>query len=447
MKDRPKQWTAGVGKRCAEGKGKHTCKTSPNCNHPWWIKVQWKGDRKSGYGPVTNFLFLWKDHPQAPQTRREAQTLAGRVLTWLQQGKPMADAPPAKAQAPAVVTASLTGQDLIERWLKARATNHVRKLTNKGSIGAFDSKVSIVCEFFGKRPIEELEAGECISEFIDLYIETDRQASTAHGLLAAVLRPAMLWGAGKQDPIITYVPFGKHRIQLSGYDKGNRDTRITPHQEAHLLDAAGVLDDKDYQFAGRTLHDFSVCMIDLGPRPEDLFTACNSDVDWHAHRLTFRNTKYQGESRIVPFNPDGRVAEVLQRRRFAGPSAPILCDYLGEPVTTVYRVWVHGVCIANNITFVQTKSGGRPTPETMDAYKACNLVPYSARHEFATWCGLCGVSDETARFVKGHARQKDAHTGYKHEQLLRATNELREKLWPREGERAQFDRLLQKKVG
>ena len=182
-------------------------------------------------------------------------------------------------------------------------------------------------------------------------------------------------------------------------------------------------------------------MLDLGTRPEEVLTLWNANVDWHAHRLTFFGTKVENETRIVPFNPKGRVAEILKRRRFAGSTAPIICDHEGHQVKKVYRAWVHAVCIAFNIPFRQTKSGGRPTKDTLNAYKALKLVPYSLRHEFATWAGLCGVSDETAEFMQGHARQT-THARYKHEKLMRATNEVSEKLWPRETERARFDKKM-----
>jgi integrase len=436
------QWENGVGKRCGEGKGERKCKAWPNClnpEHPFWIKVQWKGDRKSGYGPASKFMFLWKDHQLPPQNRREAEILARRVESWLQQGKPMPEEKPTEVVDP---QAGKVINDVIDGWLKYRTTKR-RKLTNKGSIGAFESKVNITRQFFGERSLAELEAGTCLVEFVQMYQDADRKLATTNSLLATVLRPATRWAAAQKVPLITYVPFGVHRFHIDRNAESGRDTRCTPHWEAHLLDAFGILDDAAYDYCGRYMHDFTVCMIDLGPRPFELLSLCNEDIDWHAHRVTFSDTKYQGESRIMPFNPEGRVATIFKRRRFAGPKAPVICDHHGHPVVKVWRSWVHGVCIATGVPYLLTRSGGQPTPATMEGYKAANLVPYSLRHEFATWTGLCGLPDDEAEFLQGHKRQT-THGRYKHEALMRATAALREKVWSREGERAQLDAALER---
>jgi len=101
---------------------------------------------------------------------------------------------------------------------------------------------------------------------------------------------------------------------------------------------------------------------------------------------------------------------------------------------------VQAVCYAYHIPCEYQGSGKYFTRETSARYKAVNLRPHDFRHEAATWWGLCGLSDASAKFLQGHTSQYDTHGRYKHEELRLATQELREKVWPREAERAQLAR-------
>lgn len=92
------------------------------------------------------------------------------------------------------------------------------------------------------------------------------------------------------------------------------------------------------------------------------------------------------------------------------------------------------MCIAHNIPFHMTGSGGRPTAETLAAYKQVNLRAHDLRHEAATWMAECEVFEEDRAFLMGQASQS-MQGRYSHDRLARATKALRERVWPREGER------------
>jgi integrase len=259
------------------------------------------------------------------------------------------------------------------------------------------------------------------------------KVATPNRILAAIVRPAVLWGINQQTPLLTYNPFGRYRFKIDIKAENKRKERLDPDIEAKLLAVChGPLATAHHKEVGPALADFIILAVDIGPRPGEVYNLTNKDVDWHAHTLKLRRTK-NGEIRVVPFNPHGRVAALLNRRRFAGPKASVIT------LSKVFKAWVQAVCYVYDIPCEYQGSGKYFTKATMKAYKdVANLRPHDIRHETATWWGLCGVSDSSAEFLQGHKSQHDTHGRYKHEELKLATQELREKVWPREAERAQL---------
>ena len=381
----------------------------------------YRGDRSSGVGPVAKFAFLLERHQQLPRTRTEAEALARKVHTWLSKGKPMPE--PETPAAPVV----LTGRDLFDRWLAERRPFDPIGKTAK-QVSDWESKLRRGRAAFDDVPLAALATTQPIRAWVAEEVKTHK-LGTANRILASVVRPAVLWGQAQQPPLITGAPFGKYGYKIDSGQEGRRLGRIAPALEADLLAVCAELG-----AAGAVLADYLVLGIDMGWRNESLKLEVQ-DVDWAAHRVVLRRTKRAGEARYVPFNPTGRVAAILQRRRFAGPQAPVLARPDGSRVTTIWKTWVEAVCRLRGIPYACGPHG--VDRATIAAYKALQLVPYLTRHEAATWWGLRGVSDASAKFLQGHSSQYDMHGRYKHEAYAIARAELAEKVWPCEAERAQ----------
>src|SRR5262245_36057306 len=384
----------------------------------WWIRAQHEGDRKSGFGSVKKFAFLLEPHQPVPTTRTDAVMLKRRVEDWLIRGKPM----PTPQEEPVV---ELKGYDLVNRYLASKG----------GTASAADiSKERSAQQAFGALPLSAWEKAETFRDYVTRMVAAGFTIATPNRILAAVVRPAVFWGINQQPPLLTSNPFGRYRFKIDTKAENRRKERCDPDSEARLLaECAGPLAAASHKAAGLALADYIILGIDFGARAGELLNLKNQDVDWHAYTVTLRRTK-RGEIRVVPFNPNGRVAEILKRRRFAGPQAFVIT------LRKVFKVWVQAVCYAYHIPCEYQGSGKYFTRETSARYKAVNLRPHDFRHEAATWWGLCGLSDASAKFLHGHTSQYDTHGRYKHEELRLATQELREKVWPREAERAQLAR-------
>jgi len=384
----------------------------------WWIRAQHEGDRTSGFGSVKKFAFLLEPHQPIPTTKTDTMMLKRRVEDWLVRGKPM---PTPKVEAPAPVV-ELHGYDLINRWIATK--------TRKQSAADL-SKERAAQQAFGALPLSKWENAETFRDYVTRMTDAGFQIATPNRVLAAVVRPALLWGLNQRPALVTFNPFGRYQFKIDIKAENRRTERCDPNSEAWLLEMCyGPLATAKHRKAGPALADYIILGIDFGARAGELLNLKNQDVDWHACTVTLRRTK-RGEFRVVPFNPVGRVAEILKRRRFAGAAAYVVT------LRKVFKLWVQAVCLVHGIPCEYLGRGKYFTAETREAYKAANLRPHDFRHEAATWWGLCGVSDATAKFLQGHTSQADTHGRYKHEELRLATQELREKVWSRENERAQ----------
>lgn len=383
----------------------------------WYIRVQHESDRTSGVGSVKKFAFLLEPHQPVPTTRTEAVMLKRRVEDWLVRGKPMPTTTTKPAPPP-----ELRGYDLIARWLAS---------TGRNQSEADRSKERGAQQAFGGLPLSEWEKAETFQQYVERMVAAGFQIATPNRILAAIVRPAIYWGLHQRPPLLAFNPFGRYKFKINTKAENRRSERCDPDLEAALLAACyGPLAKGMHKAAGPALAEYIILGIDFGARSGELLNLRNRDVDWHASTVTLRRTK-RGESRVVPFNPAGRVAEILKRRRFAGADAFII------QLRKIFKVWVQAVCLVHKIPCEYLGQGKYFTKETSAAYKAVNLRPHDFRHETATWWGLCGVSDATAKFLQGHSSQHDTHGRYKHEELRLAVQELREKVWPREAERAQ----------
>jgi integrase len=447
------KWINGVAKRCTE----RGCTAAPGCAHLYWIRKQ--KHSQHAFGTVAEFCHLrpapWTG--KIPRTRREAEDLAREVENVLASGQlyrltaPVVTEPPIAAAladgSPPAPGAGLTINDLIDRFLKWKQLQI--RLKKKSTAEADAYKVAAARRYFGARAISELTV-ETLQAYVLESLDQGKQLGTPNSILAAVIRPATLWGLAQKPPLVPANPFGRYGFHIDRESEGKRDRRCAPAEEAELFDAAAILNAPEYNYVGQTIADFLVLAIDLGPRSEEIFQMRNRDVDWSAHLITLRRTKHAKETRIVPFNPIGRVAALLERRRFAGPDAPVLAKYrkwmqgqppvsLADPLTTIHKGWVHTVCLAHGVRYELRGKGKYLTPATAAAYKKINLRPHDLRHEFATWAGLHKCSDETAEFMQGHRRQT-MHGRYKHEALRRAMDELAATIWLHESERAVAER-------
>lgn len=409
----------------------------PSCGHVE-INVQVKGVRyKRGFA---DFLFLW-DSTIPPRLITEFRDLENRVKTWASQGAKW----PTKATADAGKI--WTFGEVIDLWIKARGTGAGGNGKASGELHL--SNVTSAKETLGAMTMTEMENPQVLRDFVSLYLKRGRKIATPNRILAHCVLPVLRFAARSRPPLLAFLPLGPlPNFQLNRDAEDKRTRRCEPAEEAELLDACEILNTYKENYAGGYLRDFIILAIDLGARAAELFRLKNGDVNWDACTVKFRHTK-RDEERVVPFNPEGRVADILRRRRdqFGGPDAVVIAPVPREnrrgrtppartkPLDNLHKIWIHAVCLANSKPYRLTGKGGYADEATKAAYAAIDLRIHDLRHEAITWWGECGVPFETGEWLAGHRTQK-MHGRYRHEEERRARRNLAEFVWPHEAKRA-----------
>jgi hypothetical protein len=85
----------------------------------------------------------------------------------------------------------------------------------------------------------------------------------------------------------------------------------------------------------------------------------NSDIDWHSREIKIAKAHTKASvARRIPFDPEGRLAEILGRRRFVGgPKGFVFGDATGAFVGDFNRLWREVKLIASGMQPEYVKRG------------------------------------------------------------------------------------------
>ena len=117
-------------------------------------------------------------------------------------------------------------------------------------------------------------------------------------------------------------PFHRFGVKIKTKGETKRDRRITPDEERRLLEAADKLNCAEHAFAGAQMRDRIVGALETACRLGEMLKIQNRHVLWDTHQIIIpAEHAKDAESRRIPFEPKGRLAQLLKRRRFLGPKA------------------------------------------------------------------------------------------------------------------------------
>jgi len=72
---------------------------------------------------------------------------------------------------------------------------------------------------------------------------------------------------------------------------------------------------------GQEMRDRIIGALETGCRQGEMQKVQNSDIDWHSHEIKIAKAHTKASvARRIPFDPEGRLGEILARRRFVGGS-------------------------------------------------------------------------------------------------------------------------------
>lgn len=285
------------------------CKSSPRCDHPWWLDVTHNGKRYRM--PVDDFASARGG--TIPVTSKEEckKVWEAQFLSEIAQGKD-----PRQADVP---KPSLTVAKFIEDYIKRHCeAQHLNMDSLKQRLGRIAAR-------FGDRPLTDLEQPNVVGDFKAELMASGIAVGTVNRYLAQ-LRHMTNWAIG--HGYLSRSPFYNRHRNATGVTllKGEnpRTRRLYEGEEEALLAAADQLFEKRRVLEPATAKVMRARIeiaIDVGLRRGEMLKLRNSDIDWRATSdpiLTIRpaNAKTRRQRRIAIVSP--RVRAWLESRRAVG---------------------------------------------------------------------------------------------------------------------------------
>src|SRR3989475_9076192 len=164
-----------------------------------------------------------------------------------------------------------------------------------------------------------------------------------------------------------------------------RDRRLQRDEEKLLLDTAlQKMNTAEHQFVGPQLHDRIIGALQLCCRRGEMLLIQNKRVNWESCQIGIPGaTAKDKENRRIPFNPEGRLAAILERRAELGPDAYVFGSGSGEYQSELQTAWETLRLLAHGIEPRSTRKGAAWNREQL---QRIDLRWHDLRHE-----GACRV--------------------------------------------------------
>lgn len=209
------------------------------------------------------------------------------------------------------------------------------------SLRAVGSRIAVLKKNLGELPLDSLEEPDDINRFkTDSDYAEEVEVATMNRALET-LRAAMNWGLAQTPPLFKKSPFHRYGVRMNKKAETMRDRRLTRDEEKLLLDAAlQKMNTAEHQFVGPLLHDRIIGALELCCRRGEMLLIQNKRVNWETHQIGIPGaTAKDKENRRIPFNPNGRLAAILERRKKLGPDAYVFGTTTGAYQPELQTAW------------------------------------------------------------------------------------------------------------
>jgi integrase len=146
-------------------------------------------------------------------------------------------------------------------------------------------------------------------------------------------------------------------------------------------------------------------------------------MDWEQHQIAIPGKHAKdAENRRIPFDPEGRLAPILKRRKSLGPSAFVFGAY----VDSFKTAWESLLLVANGNDTKRAKPGARVDREKL---RQIDVHWHDLRHEGACRLLSDGVDIRTIQLMPGHAdiKQTQRYLNITDEELRKAMTRVWER--------------------
>jgi integrase len=379
-----------IWRRCS----KRTCTNPRRCLEHLWFDVTHRGTRYRV--PVNEFAIPRMD----PAKQRPIQSLEeARDWERIFIGDIKAGRDPRRPKR--VQKAGELAPKDVASFLDAYVARCVKPAGLK-SINSVCSRVGVLKKHLGKLPLDALEDVDEINGFkTDSDYTEEVELATMHRTLET-LRAAMNWGMAQTPPLFRKSPFHRFGVRMHKKAETVRDRRLPREEEKKLLDAAlQKMNTPEHQFVGPLLHDRIIGALELCCRRGEMLLIQNKRVNWETHQIGIPGaTAKDKENRRIPFNPQGRLAAILERRAKLGPDAYVFGSAAGEYQPELQTGWETLRLMAHGIDPKPTRTGAEWNREQL---RKIDLRWHDLRHEGACRLLADGVDIRIIQLMLGHA--------------------------------------------
>jgi len=414
------------------------CKTSPRCEHPWWLDVMHKHRRYRM--PVDDFA-LARGATALVTSKQEAEKVwEPKFIAEIVSGRD--PRVPLERENPPERLATVA--DL----LKLYQTGYVDVEPLKSRVGMV-SQLNVLSAHLGNLPATALERPDAIEDFKARY--ANRAIATTNRYLAR-LRHVCNWAIGRD--LLNKTAFHPRGVRIPAKSERRRERRVSEAEEQRLLDACKLLNEPTRSVAklswdevreiraraeagapqseiaaafkisralcneiirghiwnpdvklttGDEMRDRIIGALDTGCRRGEMQKIQNKQVDWRHRWIRILKEHSKTEvARVIPFEVGSRLEKLLRRRAFLGPDAYVF----GEATTGAYvasfkSAWETLLLLANGITPRRAGSGKRVS--NRGALAKIDLHWHDLRHEALSRLADDGVPVHELQLLAGHA--------------------------------------------
>ena len=174
-------------------------------------------------------------------------------------------------------------------------------------------------EHLGALSLSAVEEPDDINHFkTDSDTPKTWRSTSIHRVLER-LRAAINWGMAQTPPLLAKSPFHRFGVRLNKKAESRGIAGSHATRRKRLLDTAlQKMNTPEHQYVGKLLHDRIIGALELCCRRGEMLLIQNKRVNWDTCQIGIPGaTAKDKENRRIPFNPKGRLAAILKRRRGA----------------------------------------------------------------------------------------------------------------------------------